>query len=169
MKTGMSVRIKCNMKLFTAFLLMLLLAASPACAGERKPFKPSPKDKCPVCGMFVAKYSDFAARITFKDGSYAYFDGVKDMLKYYLEVGRFNRAKKRSDIDSIQVTDYYALTPIDGESAWYVDGSDVLGPMGKEFIAFGKEMDALEFKKDHKGKRIFRLKEIDKSVIRRLD
>ena len=169
MKAVLSVRIECSMKRFAAFMLTLLFFSSPAWGGEQKPFKPSPKDKCPVCGMFVAKYPDFAARITFKDRSYAWFDGVKDMFKYYLEIERFNRSKKRSDIDSVQVTDYYALSPIDGQSAWYVDGSDVLGPMGKELIAFGKEGDALEFKKDHKGKRIYRFKEIDKSLIKGLE
>ena len=73
--------------------------------------KPSPKDKCPVCGMFVAKYPDFVAEIVFKDGSYAVFDGAKDMFKYYLDLKRFNPAKKPADIRSIYVTDYERCNP----------------------------------------------------------
>ena len=57
---------------------IILLAASVAWAGDPAPEKPSPTDKCPVCGMFVAKYPDFLARIVFQDGSYAFFDGSKE-------------------------------------------------------------------------------------------
>ena len=43
-----------------------------------------PKEvKCPVCGMFVAKYPKWAALIT-EDSHTHYFDGVKDMMKFYI-------------------------------------------------------------------------------------
>ncbi len=66
--------------IFLVLASVTLLAAQPG-----GPVKPAPTDKCPVCGMFVAKYPDFVARIDFKDGSYAFFDGVKDMLKFYFQ------------------------------------------------------------------------------------
>ena len=68
------------MKRFAAAILVALIAVSPAWAAEHKPVKPSPKDKCPVCGMFVAKYPDFVAQVIFQDGSYAVFDGAKDLF-----------------------------------------------------------------------------------------
>jgi copper chaperone NosL len=41
-----------------------------------------PKDaKCPVCGMFVAKYPQWVALIETPEKN-IYFDGVKDMMKY---------------------------------------------------------------------------------------
>jgi len=138
-------------------------------SGDRKPTKPTAKDKCPVCGMFVAKYPDFLAEILFKDGSSAFFDGTKDMFKYYLNLKKYQPSKKISDIDSIYVTDYYHLTLIDGVSAYYVLGSDIYGPMGRELIPFEKEADAKEFMKDHQGKSVLRLKEINEKVIKSLD
>ena len=123
------------MKRLATALLLLFLATSLAWAGDRRPVKPSQKDKCPVCGMFVAKYPDFAAQILFKDGSAVHFDGVKDMFRYYLDMKRYNPARKAADIDSVYVTDYYSLSLTDGQSAFYVTGSDVMGPMGKELIA----------------------------------
>jgi hypothetical protein len=51
-------------------------------------------------------------------GSYAVFDGVKDMLKYYFGLSKYNPKKKKSDIDEIYVTDYYDLTMIDGLKAF---------------------------------------------------
>ena len=135
----------------TLTLSLTLTGITDSDGGERKPVKPSPKDKCPVCGMFVAKYPDFLAQIIFKDGSALFFDGAKDMFKCYLNLKKYHPSKKQSDIDSIYVNDYYGLTFIDGFKAFYVIGSDIYGPMGRELIPFEKEADAREFMKDHKG------------------
>jgi len=150
-------------------ILIIFFVVSLSWAGEKKPVKPSSKDKCPVCGMFVAKYPDFVAEILFKDGSYAVFDGVKDMFKYYFNLLRYNPSKKHSDIDSIHVTDYYNLTLIDGLAAYYIIGSNVYGPMGKELIPFGKEGDAKEFMSDHAGKSLLRFKDVKPELLKSLD
>jgi copper chaperone NosL len=157
------------LKRLGVILFVLLLTAALAVSGERKPVKPLPKDKCPVCGMFVAKYPDWIAEIIFKDGSYVVFDGTKDMFKYYLDLKRYNPVKKSSDIDSIYVTHYYDLTLIDGFKAFYVAGSDVHGPMGRELISFSNETEAKEFMKDHQGKSILNFNQVTLQLIRSLD
>jgi nitrous oxide reductase accessory protein NosL len=119
--------------------------------------------------MFVAKYPDFVAEIVFKDGSYAVFDGAKDMFKYYLELSRHNPAKTPSDIRSIYVTGYYELQPADAAQAFDVIGSDVYGPMGRELIPFVAEGDAMEFMKDHAGKQVLRFGDITAEIIKGLD
>ncbi|MCU0594732.1 MAG: nitrous oxide reductase accessory protein NosL [Desulfobacterota bacterium] len=152
------------------FLLILVLVSAPsAWAAGEQPVKPGPKDKCPVCGMFVAKYPDFIAVITFGDKTRAYFDGVKDMMKYYFNLQKFNPSKTRDDIARIHVTDYYSLGLIDGFKAFYVTGSDIYGPMGKELIPFEKEEDAKEFLKDHKGKALLRFQDITDDLVKGLD
>ena len=150
-------------------LIVLALTLTTVYGGERKPVKPSEKDKCSVCGMFVAKYSDFLAEVIFKDGSTFFFDGTKDMFKYYFDLKKYNPSKKPEDIDSIYVTDYYNLTLIDGVKSYYVAGSDVYGPMGRELIPFENENDAKEFLKDHKGKSVLRFKEITYETVKGLD
>ncbi len=155
--------------LHSLFIFLISCAIPLVWAEEQKSLKPSPKDKCPTCGMFVAKYPDFIVGIWFKDGSYAFFDGTKDMFKYYLNLKKYNPTKKESDIETIQVTDYYDLAPIDGFKGFYVIGSDVFGPMGRELIPFSKEGDAREFLKDHKGKSILRFQEVTRALIETLD
>jgi copper chaperone NosL len=157
------------MKRFAAAILIALFATSSAWGADQKFVKPSPKDKCPVCGMFVAKYPDFVAEVSFKDGSYAVFDGAKDMFKYYFNLKKYAPAKRLEDIALIYVTDYYSLEPIDGLTAWYVVGSDVFGPMGKELIPFSKESDARGFMNDHNGKSLLRFKDVHAGLIRELD
>ncbi|ABK18494.1 NosL protein [Syntrophobacter fumaroxidans MPOB] len=130
---------------------------------------PSSRDKCPVCGMFVAKYPDFVAEIVFKDGSRAFFDGAKDMLKYYFDLAKYNPSKKASDIESIYVTDYYSMRATDGRKALFVVGSNVYGPMGREFIPFANEEDANEFMRDHAGKTLVRFTDITPEMVKNQD
>jgi copper chaperone NosL len=145
------------------FLVSVLLAA------DTKPSTPSTKDKCPVCGMFVAKYPDWLAQIIFRDGTAFFFDGPKDMFRFYVNLKRYSSKKNLEDISALYVTDYYSLLHIDGFAALYVMGSDVYGPMGKELIPFGRNQEALEFKRDHKGKEILKFQDITPAVIKGLD
>ena len=154
---------------YSTFLLIICVATLNASAAEKKPVNPSAKDKCPVCGMFVAKYPDFAAEIIFKDGSVAMFDGVKDMFKYYFNLAKYDKSKKIADIDSIYVTDYYDLKWIDGYKAFYVEGSDVYGPMGRELIPFEKKEGAEQFMIDHIGKSLLKFDEITSDLVKSLD
>ena len=96
-------------KITKVILLLICLTVSLSWAEEKKAIKPSSKDKCPVCGMFVAKYSDFLAAIAFKDGACVFFDGSKDMFKYYFNFKKYEPARKQSDIEAVYVTDYYDL------------------------------------------------------------
>jgi copper chaperone NosL len=157
------------MKIAVLSFLVFAFFVSGACAGERGPVTPSAKDKCPVCGMFVKKYPDWTGQVIFKDGSYAVFDGAKDMFKYLLDLKKYNPVRKLSDIDSIYVTDYYELRLVDGHKADYVIGSDVLGPMGHELIPFAKADDAREFMKDHKGKAILKFNDVTPDRLKGLD
>ena len=146
-----------------------VLSFSHAAADEKTFTKPADRDKCPVCGMFVVKYPDWVAEVAFKDGSYAVFDGPKDLFKFLLDLKQYAPGKRQSDIDRVFVTDYYAVSHIDGRSAFYVLGSDVYGPMGKELIPFAREPDAREFLKDHGATRILHFNDITPAVVKELD
>ena len=116
-----------TLKKLVVLLATFTVGASLAFAADLKPHKAGAKDKCPVCGMFVAKYPDFAAQIQFRDGSTFYFDGTKDMFKYYLNLSRYAPGKKTADISAILVTSYYDLTMVDGTSAYYRLQENVFG------------------------------------------
>lgn len=137
-------------------------------AEKKPPINPSRNDKCPVCGMFVYKYPDWTAQILFKDGSYAVFDGAKDMIKYYLNIKRYS-SRKTSDIEAMYVKDYYSLDYIEARKAFYVIGSDIQGPMGKELIPFEKESEAKVFMKDHRGQKVLTFQEINTEIFRLLE
>ena len=127
------------------------------------------KAKCPVCGMFVSKYPKWAAVIGTADGGRHYFDGVKDMMKFYLQPDQFGGPADAAALTLLQVTDYYTLAALDARGAWYVEGSNVYGPMGNELIPFATEEAARTFKEDHAGVRVLRFDEITVKLIRGLD
>jgi nitrous oxide reductase accessory protein NosL len=124
-----------------------------------------PKEaKCPVCGMYVAKYPKWVALI---EGEHKhYFDGNKDFFKFLLNPKKFGHECR---MDNLYVTDYYTLKKIDAKSAYYVYGSNVLGPMGNELISFEDEKSAKIFAREHLGKKIYKYNQIDEKLIYTLD
>ena len=78
-------------------------------------------------------------------------------------------SRTQADVDAVYVTDYYRLEPIDARTAYFVVGSDVYGPMGRELIPFARANDAREFMKDHRGKVILRFSDVTLEVLKGLD
>ncbi|MDD2899247.1 MAG: nitrous oxide reductase accessory protein NosL [Desulfuromonadaceae bacterium] len=152
-----------------AVVLFCLLASLTAVAAVKRVESVPAAAKCPVCGMFVAKYPDWTASARFKDGTTSYYDGPKDMFGHYFDTARYTPGKRQADIVALAVKEYYSLSMIDARSAFYVAGSDVYGPMGSELIPFSTENDASSFKLDHKGKRILRFKDITPQIIKSLN
>jgi len=143
-----------------AVIYLMFLSAPLSLAADKKPVEVQKSDKCPVCGMFVAKYKNWLAEIIFTDGSYAVFDGPKDMFRYYFNVKQYNPAKTVSDISNIYVTEYYSTGLTEARKVFFVVGSDVYGPMGAELIPLATEAAAKDFLKDHSGSRILKFNEV---------
>ena len=148
-------------KRITVMIFALLAAvwlSEAVHAGEF--IEPVKEDKCPVCGMFVYKYPKWVAEIIFKDGTYAAFDGPKDMLKYYFNVPKYNKSKTKEDIAEIYVTEYYTTGKVKAGDVNFVLGSEVYGPMGMELVPVKGKKETETFMKDHKGKRALAFDEI---------
>lgn len=101
------------------------------------------------------------------EGKNYYFDGVKDMLKFYFYDADFKY--DRSKISKVLVRDYYTLESIDARDAFYVTGSNIYGPMGNEFIPFKTKKEAMTFLNDHKGEKIVKFKDITFEMVENLD
>jgi nitrous oxide reductase accessory protein NosL len=152
-----------------AIFLLALSLLSPAWSEGLQLPTPGPKDTCPVCGMFVALYPDWTATVLYQDGHAHHFDGAKDLFKYLLNLPKYAPGHSQADIAAIGVTDYYGVTRIDARSAWYVIGSDTLGPMGHELVPLATQAEAEEFLKDHQGQRIVRFDDINVIMLENLD
>lgn len=123
--------------------------------------------RCPVCGMFVAKYEVWVTRIETVPGQFLDFDGVKDLLAYYFKPAAYG-GKALPAANRIWVKDYYSQKWLDGRDAFYVVGSDVTGPMGSELIPFATRAGAAAFKADHHGQRVLAFAEITPLLVEEL-
>jgi nitrous oxide reductase accessory protein NosL len=118
-------------------------------------------EKCQVCGMYLHYYPSWVAEIDYPKNETYKFDGIKDMMKFY-----FNNEE---GIVNVLVQDYYSLKTLDAHKAYYVIGSDVLGPMGNELIAFSDKKSAKIFFFDHKGKKLLSFDELTAPMVHDLD
>ena len=139
---------------------------NPLYAADKSKMINIPEDaKCPVCGMFVSKFPKWVAQIQLQDGHNHYFDGVKDMMKFYFNPTKYH-AHSNEQILQMNVTDYYNLESTNGKKAYYVLGSNVYGPMGEELIPFKNEDEAKKFMTDHFGKKVVSFDEIKEEMIK---
>ena len=139
---------------------------NPLYAADKSKMINIPEDaKCPVCGMFVSKFPKWVAQIQLQDGHNHYFDGVKDMMKFYFNPAKYH-THSNEQILQMNVTDYYSLESTDGKKAYYVLGSNVYGPMGEELIPFKNEDEAKKFMTDHFGKKVVSFDEIKEEMIK---
>ena len=131
-------------------------------------------EKCPVCGMFVAKYPKWAAQLYIKHNEHEHhlsFDGVKDMMKFYFNPSKWGNyaSVSQESIMRVAVSDYYSGRGIDGRKAFYVIRSDIYGPMGHEFIPFENEEEAKTFQKEHRGTKMLNFQDIMEAMVYELD
>ncbi len=125
-----------------------------------EPPRPEARDRCPVCGMFVAKYTNWLAAVEYKDGARVFFDGPKDMFRYLHDMETYAAGRGPEDILKVWVTDYYSTRMIDAHEAFYVAGSDVMGPMGHELVPLATADEAASFRADHAGDPPLRFDEV---------
>lgn len=149
-------------KMMTFYAILLLFCAASASAVPRE--EVAATTRCPVCGMFVAKYDNWLSQILLADERVMFFDGVKDLMVFYFQPEKYGKAT-REDIREIWVKDYYTLEWIDGRRAFFVIGSDLYGPMGKEFIPFAGRDAAQSFMRDHQGEKVLVFDEITDDLV----
>jgi len=133
---------------------ILLFSVSATAAPRPSSLIPGPKDRCPVCGMFVAPYPNWVAVIEFQDGSREFFDGPKDMFIFLFDLGKYRPQSRPAEITGIHVTEYYTTRVLSAREVFFVIGSDVRGPMGSELVPVQGRDNAEAFKRDHGGTKI---------------
>lgn len=151
------------LKIIVAVVCMVGLAGSLAFSAQPK--MPDKKDRCPVCGMFVAPYPDWIATIVLKDGNQLFFDGCKDLFHYYFKLPAGQGKGARDEIAEIYVTEYYSTQLVPVDDVFFVLGSDVYGPMGKELIPVANKELAESFMRDHSGTQILPFKKITPEIL----
>jgi len=146
-------------------LIICLVGLSSSAALSAEPQRPGKKDRCPVCGMFVAPYPDWVTTIVLKDGQQIFFDGCKDLFRYYFKLPAGEGKGTRGEIAEIYVTEYYSTQLVPAHNVFFILGSDVYGPMGKELVPVAGKEFAETFMLDHSGTQILMFNEITPDML----
>ena len=154
--TGLALGISIELSISTA-------AGDAGDAGEVR--QPGNRDRCPVCGMFVAPFPEWIAQIVYEDDTVDFFDGCKDLFRLLKAPEEYSQPRNRRAVRTVLVTSYYDQLLITAQEAIFVAGSDVLGPMGAELIPLRSLEEAEEFTRDHQGTGIFRFGEVTPEVV----
>ena len=110
--------------------------------------------------MFPVKYPKSAAAMQLKDGRTFYFCSNGCLLRTWRRTHLHLGVAKQA-IARMTVRDYFSGAPLDAQRAWWVAGSDVIGPMGPAIVALSSEKDVSAFKARHGGRHVFQLSAMD--------
>ena len=153
--------------LFLAWLLSGCAATAPA---VRQLPEIGAELRCPVCGGHPAEQPRRQCQIIMGDGRQIAFDSGKDLFSYLQLMDRYGYARQQSkgkDLSEVWVRDYNSGVWLDGRAAWYVAGSEVRGPGGKEIIPFTDRSGAEDFSRIHGGK-VVDFTRVDAAVLNEL-
>jgi copper chaperone NosL len=141
-------------------------ARDPASGLARYDARPIPvAARCPVCGMYPARFPNWAAQIIFLDGTAHFFDSPVDLFMFIDQADRFDALHTAADAAALYVADYRSGAWLDARSAAFVIGSAVRGPMrGPDLPAFADEVTARIFAGEHGG-RVLRFDAIDRRTV----
>ena len=152
-----------NTKKVFSLILVFLLAVTVGCAASGSKSEGSsqaaveqprviPENvSCGKCGMYPAKYPRWQSEIIFKDGSMTPFDGCKCMFNFLFAMGEYDKMHSSDDVTVAWVKDFNSGSWINAEDAYYVVGSNMMGPMGKELIPFADQDAAVKFHQEQGG------------------
>jgi nitrous oxide reductase accessory protein NosL len=116
--------------------------------------------------MFVSPYPEWVAQVVLADGTVVFFDGSKDLFVYLADRGRYLPDTRTVAIEAVFATSYYDTEFVPAREAYFVVGSDVLGPMGHDLVPHATREEAEEFMKDHGGTRIVGFDDVTPALLR---
>ncbi len=165
-----------NPKQFLSFLIILFLASvASSCSTEtdsqtsnesadtttgEATNEPVADYDCPFCGMPADQFPKWNTRLVSEKGE-QWFDSPRCTFLYILDPETSPR-----NITTLEVTDYYETKKIPAREAFFVIGSNITGPMGKDLVPHATREAAEDFSKDHQGQQTLSYEEIDLETVK---
>lgn len=127
--------------------------------------RPSTEDRCPMCGMAVLEHPQWVGAIQLDDGSTYYFCSVRCTLATARHPDKFMGVGAER-LRRVRVPDYlHPERSLDADTAIFVTGSTVRGPMGVELVPAGSPEDAEVILRRHGGRTVRRAEVDDKLLL----
>lgn len=138
----------------------------PASGLDRLAPRAAPADaRCPVCGMYPARYPRWAAQVIYRDGAAHFFDSPIDLFVFLQRVGHYAKSYDADDVAAMYVSAYASGAPIPARDAYFVHGSDVLGPMRDADLPAFADLDSARAFATHHGGNALAFSEVTTEVV----
>lgn len=142
------------MRTRVAVQLTGLLAAALSIFGC-SPAGSSDTPRCEICGMAIDADSGWRAGAVGASGPLA-FDTPKCLFRY---------THRHGSVEGPWVTEYYSQERRPAARLFYVVGSDLEGPMGRDLVPVGGAPEAERFASDHHGTQVLAYGEVTPEVV----
>ena len=144
-------------------------AYDPASGLALSAARPIPVDaRCPVCGMFPARSKEWAAQVIFNNGDAHFFDSPVSFFLFVQNMERFMPGRGVQEVVAAYVTDSAQPTPpawIAAESAFYVHGSNALGPMRSGNLPAFSDAGAAQAFAQRRGGQVLAYAQVDAQIV----
>jgi nitrous oxide reductase accessory protein NosL len=131
--------------------------------------RPVPDDaRCPVCGMYPARFPNWAAQTVFKDGAAHFFDSPVDLFAFQQRLSK----DKRYSLDDVAVSfvsDFETGHKIEAQHAFYVHGSSAVGPMRDADLPAFASREAADSLARSRGGKVLAFADITPELIQSLN
>lgn len=125
--------------------------------------------RCPVCGMFPARFPQWASQVIFENGDAQFFDSAANMFIFLNQLARYAPNRHADEIVARFSADFTTGQWLAVEHAFYVHGSSVMGPMRSPNLpAFATAQAAQQFAAEYGGLVVVE-SEINASVLNALN
>ncbi len=133
------------------FFTILLILFTTGCSETvpRKAFAIEVHKECPLCGMIPARYPQFHCQMVLQNGDYVAFDSAAGLLTFLLFPDKTGLSS--GEVESVYFKDYVTETWIHSDQTYFVIGSEIMGPMGIEFLAVDSQEKAQSLMNQEKG------------------
>ncbi|HEY8429684.1 MAG TPA: nitrous oxide reductase accessory protein NosL [Sandaracinaceae bacterium] len=130
-------------------VLALALSAAGCAEGEAEA-----QSRCALCGMRVDPRSGWRAGGRSARGELV-FDAPKCMFRMH----------HREGLRDLWVIEYYSQERRPARELYYVIGTDLEGPMGRDLVPVAGRENAERLMRDHRGERVLSFDEVTAAVI----
>lgn len=125
--------------------------------------------RCPVCGMYPARYPRWAAQLIFTDGGALFFDSPLELFRFLLRMDHYYTGHAPHEVARAFVSDAGDGRWVAIADAYYVRGSKLLGPMRNQDLPAFAERESAEAFVAAQGGSWIRLEQITVDLLQSLE
>lgn len=147
-----SARVRVGAVVLVVAVVALAVGVLAACSSGQE------ASRCEICGMAIDSRSGWRAGA----------DAAAERLTFDTPKCLFRYRHQRGEVEGAWVTEYYSQERRSARALFYVLGSNLEGPMGRDLVPIAGREEAERFRRDHHGERVLAFDEVTPEIVQSL-